>query len=188
VIHAHADDVLPYTVNGVPFRAMAQTAGFVGYQGAHTFDVERYYERGDAHDLLIKNTRLGAAFAAFFSWAGHRAELPEQTVVLMRRHGFTTWGRSLKEAVYRAVYATKNAKLQTTATLLRGAFDADPKNAKPGWSDGVAKGPIHAFESLTEEQAQDTEVANSRAVERPWGLWVQEVRCQALYTSSVYTG
>ncbi|KIW70072.1 hypothetical protein PV04_02380 [Phialophora macrospora] len=93
VIHAHADDVLPYTVSGVPFHAMAHMAGFVGSQPAPTFDVESHDERGDAHDLLIKNTRLGAAFASFFSGAGHHGELSERTVVLMRLHGFTTWGR-----------------------------------------------------------------------------------------------
>ncbi|EXJ61767.1 hypothetical protein A1O7_02197 [Cladophialophora yegresii CBS 114405] len=173
IIHAHADDILPYT-------------------RGHVFHVERHYQRGDpgdVHDLLVKNMRLGTAFAGYFSWTGHHhTDLPTEAVVLMRRHGFTTWRRGLKEAVYRAVYTTKNAKSQTTATLLRGVFDADPKNTKGEWEDGAPTGPVNAFEPLTRDQARDTHVVNARAGERVWGVWVQEVKCQALYTSSVYQG
>ena len=31
VVHAHADDVLPFTVSGVPMRAMYHMAGFLGH-------------------------------------------------------------------------------------------------------------------------------------------------------------
>ena len=104
---------------------------------------------------------------------------------MMRRHGFTTWGRGIKEAVYRSVYATNNAKLQSQATMLRGAVDGLAGEQTEQGSLSLAE---YSFEGLTEEQAGDAEAANLRAVERPWGLWVQEVKCQALYTSSVYKG
>ncbi|ETI19690.1 hypothetical protein G647_08703 [Cladophialophora carrionii CBS 160.54] len=153
------------------------------------------YNVGDAPNLPIVTGPKGASWngwgplsPAISRGAGHHADLPEQAVVLMRRHGFTTWGTSLKGAIYRAVYATKNAKLQTAATLLRGAFDADPKNARGDLKDGGPTGPIHASEPLTQDQARDANIMNSRAGERVWVVWVQEVKCQALYTSSVYQG
>jgi len=181
VIHSHADDVLPYTVSGVQLKPMFHMAGFIGAEGARVFDE---YQDGDHQDLLISNTRMGATLAARFSWGNHEVTLPDDSLILMRKHGFTTWGRSIKEAVYRAVYATKNAKLQTTATLLRGASDGldGGKESKIGFgSDGTTQ--THAMEPLTGKQAKDSEAANLRAVERPWNLWVQEVSCQALYTS-----
>jgi ribulose-5-phosphate 4-epimerase/fuculose-1-phosphate aldolase len=185
VVHAHADDVMPYAVSGVPLRAMSHMAGFLGEGGALTFDIERHYKHGDAHDLLISNPRLGLALAEFFSWAGHRAELPEQALVLMRKHGFTVWGRSIQEAVYRAVYATKNARLQTQAAAVRSGFEALQGDSK-GWLGGRPAKVTDGLESLSAEQARDAEAANLRAAQRPWGLWVQEVKCLPLYTSPVF--
>ena len=202
VIHSHADDVLPYTVSGVKFKAMNHMAGFIGEESP-LFDIGDEYQEGDHHDLLVSTPRLGAALASSFVGARHdNPEVPEQSLLLMRRHGFTTWGRGIKEAVYRAVYATKNASLQTTATLLRSASDSleqkqasEGSGGKPtqgstgaGWDTTKGEGPLHPLESLTAQQAKDTEAANLKAVERPWGLWVQEVKCLPLYTSSVYRG
>lgn len=186
VIHAHADDVLPYTVSGVRLRAMNHMAGFVGNSPPPVFDIEKCYQHGEPHDMLVSSTRLGAELALRFIWGRDEHALPEMPLVLMRQHGFTTWGRGIKEAVYRAVYTTKNAKLQTTSTLLRSAWENDPANATPQWDEGGPTRPAYPLQPLTKQQAHDAEAANMRAVERPWGLWVQEVKCQPLYTGNVY--
>jgi HCOMODA/2-hydroxy-3-carboxy-muconic semialdehyde decarboxylase len=44
--------------------------------------------------------------------------LGERSVVLMRGHGSTVVGSSLEQAVYRAIYAEVNARLQIQATQL----------------------------------------------------------------------
>ena len=59
--------------------------------------------------MLISNGGLGAALAAV---------LGSRSTVLMRGHGSTVVGSSVEQAVYRAVYAEVNAKLQMQARQL----------------------------------------------------------------------
>jgi HCOMODA/2-hydroxy-3-carboxy-muconic semialdehyde decarboxylase len=93
-------------VKGVRLQAIFHMAGFVG-QGAPVFEIRD--AGGDGTDLLISNSKLGAALAADF--VGH-------DIVLMRGHGSTVVGGSIQQAVYRAVYAELNARYQLEATRL----------------------------------------------------------------------
>ena len=68
-------------------------------------------------------------------------------VALMRGHGSVTVGLSIKQAVYRAIYAEVNAKLQTDAMRL---------------------GEINF---LTTEEAAATAAMNDEHLDRPWQLW-----------------
>lgn len=137
------------------------------------WDIEEHYQPGDCHDLLVRSCEVGAALASEFSTQERQQGLPDHALVLMRRHGFTTCGSSIKEAVYRAIYATKNAKVQTTSTLLRETLEEGKGSSRA----------VHSFEPLTTQQAEDCAATAARAINRPWGLWVQEVKCQPLYTS-----
>jgi len=56
--------------------------------------------------MLIRSSYLGAALAR---------SLGQHSCVLMRGHGSTVVGTSLEQAVYRAIYAEVNAKLQLAA-------------------------------------------------------------------------
>jgi HCOMODA/2-hydroxy-3-carboxy-muconic semialdehyde decarboxylase len=89
-------------------------------------------------DLLVRNAALGSALAA---------SLGDKPAVLMRGHGATVVGKSLKEAVYRAIYATQNAELQARA---------------------LAIGNVTFLE---DEEARKFEEFNARGYERPWQLW-----------------
>jgi ribulose-5-phosphate 4-epimerase/fuculose-1-phosphate aldolase len=137
--------------------------------------------------LLVNNCRLGADLAAEFCSASDDTDgtdrLPKHALALMRRHGFTTVGSSIKEAVYRAVFTTKNAKIQTTSTLLRNAFDSSTsQNQAIGKS--AEKLSKHQFEPLTRAQATHSAATTTKVYDRPWGLWVHEVECEILYKNT----
>jgi ribulose-5-phosphate 4-epimerase/fuculose-1-phosphate aldolase len=143
VIHSHAEDVLPYVVSPhVPLKPVYHMAGFLGKQ-VPVWDIQPMYntlgtERA-RRDCLVNNTDLGASLADKFVTASRKSEAealgstekdgahshvqssdqdPGHTVVLMRRHGFTTQAESIKMAVYRAIYTKINAKAQTQAMAI----------------------------------------------------------------------
>src|SRR5437016_3180742 len=77
-------------------------------------DLKRYDIRqvsGRMTDMLVSDADLGQHLAC---------TLGEADVALMRGHGSVVVGRSLKEAVYRAVYTEINARLQASALSLGG--------------------------------------------------------------------
>ena len=125
VIHSHAPSVLPFAVVGVDddvklentprLKPVFHMAGFLGREGAPTWDIERSYQSGEDQDLLVKSTHLGSSLANAFSKdkAGQES-LPHHTVVVMRHHGFTTYGpdievrsASLYEAFWESNVLTK---------------------------------------------------------------------------------
>jgi HCOMODA/2-hydroxy-3-carboxy-muconic semialdehyde decarboxylase len=73
----------------------------------------------------------------------------------MRGHGSTTAGGSIELAVYRAIYAEANAKLQTQALLLSGGDDK--------------------INYLTLEEAALAQASTEGQVARCWNLWVREI-------------
>jgi HCOMODA/2-hydroxy-3-carboxy-muconic semialdehyde decarboxylase len=141
VVHSHSHSIVPLSVvKGTRLRAMFHMAGFVG-QGAPVFEIRE--AGGDATDLLISNGHLGRALAEHFD--GH-------DIVLMRGHGSTVVGGSIKQAVYRAVYAELNARYQLQATQM---------------------GEVTY---LTEGECRSC-VANIEAqVHRPWEMWLEQAR------------
>jgi ribulose-5-phosphate 4-epimerase/fuculose-1-phosphate aldolase len=152
-------------------------------QGAPVYDVQESYQPSDHQDLLIRTIQLGADLAAKFSLevkSEDHSGLPDHPVVLMRRHGFTTCGQTIKEAVFRAVFTTKNAKIQTMSSLIRSSFESlsSPSSLSQS-TDGLA----HPFEPITPLQAKDTEASMSGTVDRPWQLWLKEVENQNLYVN-----
>jgi ribulose-5-phosphate 4-epimerase/fuculose-1-phosphate aldolase len=93
--------------------------------------------------MLVRTPALGVALAE--SLAAHN-------MVLMRGHGATVVGVSLRQAVYRAIYAESNARLQAEALRLGS--------------------PIY----LTRAEAEGAAHANDNNMDRAWALWVKEVR------------
>lgn len=73
-------------------------------------------------------------------------------IVLMRGHGSTIVGHSIQQAVYRAVYAELNARYQLEATRL-GEI-------------------VYLTEGESRAAVQNVEAQ----VQRPWDLWVEQVR------------
>lgn len=189
VIHAHAAEVLPYAISGVPMKPVFHMPAFLGLD-IPVWDIEDAYNDTDKHDLLVRNEHEGASLAALFAAPENETAettLPDRKVVLMRKHGFSTWGPDIRTAVFRAVFTTENAKAQTDSALLRSAFGglADQGVAMNVWS-GAEGGDImqNNFEPLTAQQAADAEESIGGTTQRPWDLWVAEVEASPLYQNN----
>jgi hypothetical protein len=135
------------------------------------YDIKQLYQSGDVQSMLVNSKRFGSHLAAMFSKSG--SSLLDHNVVLMRNHGFTTIGKSIKQAVYRAVYTHVNASVQSNAIILRNAFK------------GVSGhfGVPGELNYLNEEQVVGCMQMNDSSQDRPWGLWVREVEANALYVN-----
>jgi ribulose-5-phosphate 4-epimerase/fuculose-1-phosphate aldolase len=107
VIHSHSPTVVPFSVSTTPLRPIAQVSGFLGL-GVPVWDIRSV---DDGNGFLVKSPRLGEALAE---------TLAGSAVVLMRGHGSTVVGKSIIQAVWRAVYTEVNAKQQVIATQLGG--------------------------------------------------------------------
>ena len=107
VVHNHSPSVIPFSVTGVPMRALYHMASFVG-EGLPNFEI-RDVRKGT--DLLIKDAALGKALAA---------ALAEKPAALMRGHGSVVVGENLPRAVGRSVYLEQSARMQMQALALAG--------------------------------------------------------------------
>jgi len=107
VVHGHAPDVLPFTVTGVPFKALIHMAHFIGSEPAPVFDLEDV--EGPNNNMLVLNPKSGEALAK---------KLGDRNVVLMRGHGMTVVGPNVRRATYNAVYTQVNARVEIEALKL----------------------------------------------------------------------
>jgi len=105
VVHNHSPSVVPFSVTGVPMRALFHMAAFVG-EGLPNFEI-RKVQKGT--DLLVRTPRLGKALAT---------TLGSKPAALMRGHGSVVVGESLPRAVGRSVYLEMSAKMQMQALAL----------------------------------------------------------------------
>lgn len=140
IVHSHSAAVLPFTVvKGATLRPVCHMCGFLG-EGAPIFEISD--AAGGDSDLLIRNPALGHSLAE---------SLGDSSVVLMRGHGSTVVGPSLRHAVYRAVYTEVNARVQSEAMQL-------------GEVTYLSKGEAEASSRSAETQ-----------LERPWLQWKSRV-------------
>ena len=108
VCHHHAAPVLPFCVSGVPLIPVTHLGATMGVQ-VPFWDARDDF--GDT-DLLVGNDAQGLSMA--------RAMGPHWTV-LLRHHGATVAGRSVKECVFRSIYGARNAQIQREALQLGAA-------------------------------------------------------------------
>ncbi len=102
VVHNHAEEVIPYSVSKLPMRQIIHTAGGMG-RHVPVWDIRDDF--GDT-DMLVRNLPQGLSLAK---------TLGNNAAVLMRGHGCTVAGRTVRDAVRIAVYLMVNARLQTEA-------------------------------------------------------------------------
>ena len=141
VVHSHSPSVIPFgVVTGVPLRAVFHMGSFLR-TNTPVFEIRS--AAGTGSDMLIRDRKLGAALAH---------SIGTSAVVLMRGHGSTTIGTSLRQVVFRAVYTEVNARLQAEAMRL---------------------GPVVY---LTEDEAMASAATNDRHVSRAWDLWRMKIR------------
>jgi ribulose-5-phosphate 4-epimerase/fuculose-1-phosphate aldolase len=143
------------------------------------FDIGSEYRAGDQQDMLVRNARFGTALAKRFTkkslWEvffgpdqSTETPIPAHNVVLMRRHGYTTHGRDIETAVYRAIYTKINAEAQTKAITLQKAFDPNGDVVSMAMSGPMCNGCLKM---------------NEGTQDKPWFLWKREVENSSLYTN-----
>ncbi len=138
IVHSHSPSVIPFGVTQEPLRPVFHMSGFLG-AGSALFEIRD--TAGDT-DMLISDGRLGAALAA---------ALGQRSTVLMRGHGSTVAGASVEQAVYRAIYAEVNARLQLQAKQL---------------------GEVTY---LSAGEATKAATVNDTQLPRVWELWTREI-------------
>jgi ribulose-5-phosphate 4-epimerase/fuculose-1-phosphate aldolase len=138
IVHSHSPSVIPFGVTAQPLRPVFHMSGFLG-DGASLFEIR---DVAEDTNMLISDKRLGAALAA---------SLGDRSTVLMRGHGSTVVGTSIEQAVYRAIYAEVNAKLQLQAVTL-GEVNY-----------------LNAREAANASSTNDTQLG------RTWDLWMRQV-------------
>lgn len=136
------------------------------------WDPAPLYVDSDRQDMLVNTVRLGASLAEAFG-EPTTSKQPERNVVLMKHHGYTTHGKDIATACYRAIYTLINAGIQTNATLLQAA-------AKAGGSAESA-----TFHGLSERHARDCQIMTEATQDKAWRLWSREVDASILYINRV---
>jgi ribulose-5-phosphate 4-epimerase/fuculose-1-phosphate aldolase len=132
VVHHHAHAILPFAISGrelVPVFHIGSVIGHVPFWDQHD-------EFGDTN-LLVNKPEEGASLAC---------TLGQNWMVLMRRHGATVAGASLRELTFRTVFGCNNAKLQSQAMAhghvdrlspgeieLAGGHGVRPPSANRAW-------------------------------------------------------
>ena len=105
VVHNHSRSVVPFAVTGAPLRPIVHSCATIGFH-IPVWDAQEKF--GDT-TLLVSDMEMGRDLATV---------LGRNRSALMRGHGCTVVGNSIKEAVYTAVYLEVNANLQLQASRL----------------------------------------------------------------------
>ena len=138
IVHSHCPAVIPFGVSDVPFRPILHMAGFLPSK-TPIFEIR---DAQDTGGMLVLTNDLGAAVAR---------SLASGPLVLMRGHGQTVVGATMKEATFRAIYAELNARLLLQALQL----------------------------TTTPVLLNEKEIALNRHeisdFNRPWDLWKREI-------------
>ncbi|NKJ49311.1 hypothetical protein CIC12_21770 [Burkholderia sp. SG-MS1] len=107
VIHSHSQSVIPLSLTHVPLKPVVAQAGFLPLI-TPTFEI-RDARGKEERGMQVTDETRGAALAR---------SLGSAPAILMRGHGDTVVGHSVKQAVVFAVYVDVDARMQTQAMLL----------------------------------------------------------------------
>jgi len=140
VVHCHAPPLIPFGITKAKLLPVYHMSAFLG-TGPNVFEIR---ETGGMTNMLVRTAPLGAALAKV---------LGADTTVLMRGHGATMVGSSIREAVYRAVYAAQNAAIELQALQL-------------------GNGEV-TF--LDPQEAELYDRYSGEVAHRPWNMWLREV-------------
>lgn len=108
VIHSHSYGVIPFGIAGVPLRPVVPQAGFLP-PVTPVFEIRDASGPVEKRGMMVTNPTLGAYLAKV---------LGDAPVVLMRGHGDTVVGDSVRQATVRAVYTEIDARILLQALQL----------------------------------------------------------------------
>ena len=140
VVHSHSPALIPFGITGTSLRPVFHMSGFLG-SATPIFEIRE--AGGPATDMLIRDRKLGAALAR---------KLGTAPFALMRGHGSVAVGATLKQVVFRSIYAEVNARLQSEALRLG------------------------TITYLNDAEAANAARTNDSVIDRPWGLWKARVK------------
>jgi ribulose-5-phosphate 4-epimerase/fuculose-1-phosphate aldolase len=115
VVHAHAEDVLPFGISRQSLVPVIHSGAFIGAE-VPVWDIADRF--GDETNLLVTNTDQGADLAL---------KLAGNSVVLMRGHGFAAAAGSIVDVVRMSIYLPRNAR-----ALMNGLRLGDVKPLSDG--------------------------------------------------------
>src|SRR5271165_171822 len=107
VVHAHAEDTLPFGLINTPLQPVIHSGSFIGGK-VPVWDIRKKF--GDTN-LLVTDMAQGRDLAKC---------LGKGNVALMRGHGFASAARSIIEVVRLSVYLPRNARVQMNAMRMGG--------------------------------------------------------------------
>ena len=146
VIHNHSHEIIAYGITPVKLRPVLHVGAAIG-EDVPVWDIRRNF--GDTN-MLVVNMDQGRDLAA---------TLGANRVALMRGHGCAVAGRTLREAVFTAIYLQVNAKLQTAAMNLSD----EVQYLSPGELERV-------MEMLSQELG----------LQRAWEYWTMRADCAGI--------
>jgi ribulose-5-phosphate 4-epimerase/fuculose-1-phosphate aldolase len=147
VVHAHAEDVLPFTITDAALRPVIHSGAFIGAE-VPLWDIAEKF--GDRTNLLVTNMDQARDLVGC---------LGNNSVALMRGHGFAAAARSLIDVVRISVYLPRNARAQRRAMQLG--------KLKP-----LSRGEIEARTSGYPPHSPETQ--------RAWRYWAERAGCAHL--------
>jgi HCOMODA/2-hydroxy-3-carboxy-muconic semialdehyde decarboxylase len=157
VVHAHAEDVLPFGISPTPLQPVIHSGSFMG-RHVPVWDIADKF--GTDTDLLVRNIEQGRDLAKC---------LGANNVALMRGHGFASAARSLIEVVRMSVYIPRNARAQMKALALGGKIK-----------------PLHEGE-INARSAGTGYKPNSPETWRAWEYWATRAGCGHLIGGREHT-
>lgn len=150
VCHHHSPSVLPFCITGIELVPVFHMGAVLG-TAAPFWDSRD--EFGDTN-LLVRTPEEGAS---------HARALGPHWMLLLRRHGASLAGKSVRECVFRSIYTTRNAELQLRAMAI-GTL-----------------GPLSAGEA---EKCGGHNLG-ARGVERAWEYWVTRLqKAEAMWAAA----
>jgi ribulose-5-phosphate 4-epimerase/fuculose-1-phosphate aldolase len=105
VVHNHSPSVIPFGVTAKKLKPLLHMCAHIGHEVPVWDSRDKF---GDT-TLLVSDMAMGRDMARL---------LGERPTTLMRGHGATVVGRSIRHAVFVAIYLEVGAKLQMQATAL----------------------------------------------------------------------
>lgn len=159
VLHAHTEAILPYTITDAPLVAVTHSASDIGTH-VPRWDIRTKF--GDNTNLLVSNLDQGHDLAE---------ALGDNTMVLMRGHGFASCGPSIVRTVSTAVYLARNARVLFAARQL-GATTVIPLSA--GEIDACRGGGGSELDP------------DGPALRRGWDMWSEEAAVLGSRDSAEY--
>jgi hypothetical protein len=150
VCHHHAPSVLPFCATGVELVPLFHLGGTLGEKVPFWDSRDEF---GDTN-LLVRTPEEGAS---------HARALGPHYMLLLRRHGASLAGKSLRECVFRSIYSTRNAELQLRAMAIGTLGPLSPGEVEKCGGHNLG----------------------SRGVERAWEYWVTRLqKAEAMWAAA----